>query len=158
MKILLISDSHYRSIEPILNYEYDAIFHAGDMDADTKLLLDNHQAYYVAGNCDSFNSNDVLITFNQRKILLTHSHRYQTKRGYERLVEEAKRLEAEIVIFGHTHHRDFFSRDGITFINPGDFLSGNFAVADEKSLSFMNYGGFINKKISLVKKIDIALF
>lgn len=158
MRVLLLSDSHYRGIGGVADYSFDAIFHCGDMDESTRVALENLAAYYVSGNCDFFDVPDQLIEFAGKQILLTHSHHYHSKRGYDELVAVAKKYAVDIVFFGHTHERVYFIRDGIVFINPGDFLSGNFVIIDEKGVGFYNYNDKIDASAILIKEIPGNIF
>jgi putative phosphoesterase len=92
--------------------------HTGDFYRDASILKDlsGLPVEAVAGNndftLDSFAYNKVLLR-GGRKIWLTHGHRYKD------LLAENQRMNADIIVFGHTHVPSIFWREGILFVNPG---------------------------------------
>lgn len=128
MKILVVSDTHGRwgrlSDVVALQRSAELIIHLGDGADD----LDNVRFEYpeiafmgVTGNCDRSLTMDALgeITVEGRRIFFTHGHIYDVKYGYERLVEAARRREADICLFGHTHEPLSEYIDGLYLMNPG---------------------------------------
>jgi putative phosphoesterase len=131
MRILVLSDSHStisfmrRCVEKI---KPDAIIHLGDHydDAETLREIYPHlQFHTVAGNCDRYRCPpgvremlcyDVLGV----RFLITHGHNYHVKTGIGALVAEARRLEARVALYGHTHIAECHQEpDGMWVINPG---------------------------------------
>lgn len=128
MRILVISDTHgcverafaaHSQCEPI-----DAIIHLGDGSDDADLLRDVLQipVINVAGNCD------VTTTAPRERIwecaghclLLTHGDRYQVKAGLAKLRQRAVEVDADVVMFGHTHVALYEEISGFTLLNPGN--------------------------------------
>ena len=119
MKFVIASDCHgyMKHLETALarNPDADALLFLGDgLDAVEQCKLSNafpHIAFYtVRGNCDSGSSpygedreEELLLTFCQKRILMTHGHAYGVKGGVGGLVAAAKRQSADVVLFGHTH-------------------------------------------------------
>jgi hypothetical protein len=143
-KIGIISDTHrdfqtaYRAIEKMGKIDY--LFHAGDYvgDAEDLAYCLDIPIIAVLGNGDYGRPGhyEQFITLNGCRIWLTHGHLYGVKAGLNRLVQQAKKNEADLVIYGHTHLADVQKIDGITFLNPGSIrypLSSkgpSFAIAD----------------------------
>jgi len=75
----------------------------------------------VKGNCDLADNypSEVVFRAGGMRILITHGHLYNVKSGYQRLVYRAEELQAETIIFGHTHISEFTQLGGIWLINPG---------------------------------------
>lgn len=78
----------------------------------------------VLGNCDLINgktgaSLEEYIDIGGKKVYLLHGHQYRVKEGLNALYYRALEVEADVVIFGHTHV-PFCERIGdILFLNPG---------------------------------------
>lgn len=126
MKIGIISDTHgnKQCMDEAISYlmDCDLIIHAGDNFSDSKYI---HSAtkigmMAVKGNCDFDNVEDELIfDIEDKNIFLCHGDKYDVKYGLEQLEEKAKEVEANIVIFGHTHTPLCIEKDNILYINPG---------------------------------------
>ena len=58
----------------------------------------------VKGNCDFDNVEDELIfDIEDKVIFLCHGDKYNVKYGLDEIEAKAKSIDADIVIFGHTH-------------------------------------------------------
>ena len=151
MTLLIMSDSHGRPDlieEAIRRVRPDGILFAGDglrdlTYCDLPSLAPGCPYWAVAGNCDWLTSplivggrvldpeQEELITLEGVRILLMHGHRYGVKGGLGQAVARAIRLDADLLIFGHTHvpmelhlrpdsHRaDFSVTKPLTVFNPG---------------------------------------
>jgi hypothetical protein len=94
----------------------------------------------VLGNCDFAGDYPLEVVFpaGGMRILMTHGHYYNVKSGYQRLVYRAEELQADAVIFGHTHIPEYTQINGIWLINPGSISSAgsygkpSFAVVEIK--------------------------
>ena len=116
MKILVLSDTHGRKnrILDVLDIHprYDALLFLGDglRDLDT---LDEPVLGLAAvrGNCDGLSflglgggvPTERTLCLDGFKIFMTHGHAYSVKSGRERLLAHAAALDADIVLYGHTH-------------------------------------------------------
>ena len=80
----------------------------------------------VRGNNDLSTSlpDSVLIDVQKRRIMACHGHLYGVSYGIERLVEEARKKQASIVLYGHTHRPYCSMEKGIFVLNPGS-VHGN---------------------------------
>jgi len=127
MKIAVISDSHYdaSSIKLVKKYlsDVDVLIHCGDGAEDTKLLEKdfNGEIYAVRGNCDISNKypNERILDFVGTKIFVTHGHMYNVKSEYNSIFYKGKELEADIVLFGHSHRAMVSDLENMTLMNPG---------------------------------------
>jgi putative phosphoesterase len=127
MKIAVFSDSHGRTdgmVKAVYDCSPDLIVHLGDYFKDAEELkkeFPQTALRAVRGNCDFLSSTPEAITINvgDAKIFITHGHRYGVKSGLGPLIREALSLNANIVIFGHTHISYYEASSGIHVLNPG---------------------------------------
>lgn len=116
MKLIVISDTHGRShlIDELLSRHksYDALIFLGDGLRD---FLGREPLGFVAvrGNCDGFSLSPSLsapeereLVFDGVKILALHGHSKGVKSGLERLAAHGVEVDADIVLYGHTHVAD----------------------------------------------------
>ena len=139
MKILVLSDSHYRFIDDIDFSKYDYVFHCGDYGKSIQVLESKNNIYYVAGNCDWANNKEVLVEIDNKKIYMTHGDLYHVKEHLNSLVYKALENNSNICLFGHTHEQQVFQRDNIIFINPGAYVDGFYAVILDDGIYFYYY-------------------
>lgn len=135
MKILILSDSHYRNLLDIDFKKYDYVIHSGDYGNSIDILKENN-VYFVKGNCDIEGLNEIFFKINDRKILVTHGHLFGVKEDYTRIMYKGLSKNADYVIFGHTHIPDMFIRDNIAFINPGSYMDGYYVEVTEHDVKF----------------------
>ena len=103
--------------------DIDYLIYAGDgldMVLESEIASD-FELLAVQGNCDHLPqySRERVIDLGEQRILLAHGKRYRIKLGLDNLYYKAQEVEADIVIFGHTHCRYAGEEDGILFFNPG---------------------------------------
>lgn len=122
-KLLVLSDSHglTRRVETIANrHEVDLKIHCGDSElrADAKQLQD---FTVVRGNCDLETSfpEDEIIDIDGLRLFITHGHLYGIKQSFMQLQYRALEVEADLVLFGHSHIAYSEQIDDQLFINPG---------------------------------------
>lgn len=129
MKILVFSDSHgniinIKKVIEKINSNIEAVIHLGDNISDAyeiEMLYPKIKLYSVLGNCDfnEFGEDEQIIDINNKKIFISHGHRYNVYEGSKYLYERAKQLNADICLFGHTH-RPYINKDSdIIIMNPG---------------------------------------
>jgi len=132
MKIIVASDTH-RSLYEIsllskVISEADIFIHLGDYNEDVEALTRffHGQTYAVRGNCDGWSSVPLerIEIIGNKKVFITHGHRYGVKSSYTTLLHKAKELKADIVLFGHTHLAELLLEDGIWLFNPGSPAMG----------------------------------
>ena len=127
MKVLIDSDTHRRddNFYKVLAMEkpIDLLIHAGDSEGteDEMERAAGVPMRGVAGNNDFFSlcpSEDAFM-LGPHFTFLTHGHRFYISTSEETLLEEAKAIQARIVIFGHTHRPVAREEDGVLLLNPG---------------------------------------
>lgn len=146
MKLLVFSDSHgrYNKILDAINDHRaicDAIIFLGDGISDisaVKAQFPELTYFFVKGNCDVFRqdqvSSEATLVLEDRRVFITHGHKYGVKGGIGNLLAKAVENEADLVLFGHTH-RPFESvyeinARRIRLFNPGSIADGSYGVID----------------------------
>lgn len=127
MKIAVVSDTHrflrYIKIAKELIKNADVLIHLGDVTDDLDELTDgfNGEVYAVRGNCDFSKEypKEQLLVLGGKKIFITHGDTYGVKYGMTEIYFKAKEINADIVLFGHTHQRFITEESGVLFMNPG---------------------------------------
>ena len=114
MELLIFSDSHGRveNMSAALDRQVkspDAILFLGDgaRDLDRLFLVDT-PLWAVRGNCDWSASDyadktERLLYLEGHTILMVHGHEWGVKGGLGALIAHASDVDADIVLFGHTH-------------------------------------------------------
>lgn len=128
MKIYVISDTH-GMCSGIINElktreKPDLILHLGDYVEDGEKIKEEIgvETLMVKGNGDYFHHNyreDEILKIKDKTIFLTHGHNYNVRYGENNLIYRAMELEADLVLYGHTHIPLFFEESGIKIMNPG---------------------------------------
>lgn len=127
-KILVFSDCHYdkKVVDLLMDKidSFDYVYFCGDG-------IDNLTYYSYAypnkieavrGNVDSHfgvEPYEVCNTVEGVRIFMTHGHLYNVKKGLRDLEIEARKRDAQIVVFGHTHSQTKIEKDGVIYVNPG---------------------------------------
>ncbi len=129
MKALIFSDSHgnFQSIMDSVCSEknVDLIIFAGDIQRDADSIMDSFAEIplaYVLGNNDWSVHGvpyDRVFEFGEKRIFLTHGHKYHVKDSLYMLRQKARNVGADICVFGHTHVAFSEEMDGILMLNPG---------------------------------------
>lgn len=127
MKIVVFSDTHgdVDHMEQVVRREKPyLVLHLGDLCRDAEELqrrLRSQTIQYVCGNCDGFTEtpDQRVLQVEGRRILMTHGHRYGVKQAYGRAVFAAQEVEADILLFGHTHIPYCEDLKGLWVMNPG---------------------------------------
>ena len=101
----------------------DLWLHTGDFYRDGMWLASRSgvPVTVVAGNCDGRGEAkpDEFVEVAGYRIWLTHGHRHGVKRNLDDLRDWARRYEADIVVYGHTHQADILQEPECLFFNPG---------------------------------------
>lgn len=128
MNIVVVSDTHGSTDNIIRNIKsmenIDMIFHLGDYVEDgTKIgaALDI-PITIVRGNGDYGKygyEDEQIVEIMGKRILLTHGHKYNVRFGVQNLFYRALEVEADMVLYGHTHIAKILKKEGITIMNPG---------------------------------------
>jgi putative phosphoesterase len=103
--------------------ECEVIIHLGDNIEDVKEI---EKYYYekiisVRGNCDYCEgaSAEKIEIINNKKFFITHGHNYNVKNTLLNLKYKAEEVQADVVLFGHTHVAVTLFEEGVWIINPG---------------------------------------
>ncbi len=144
MEFLIFSDSHGRKNNMIAAIDRqiqkpDAILYLGDGICDIGDRYDGIPVIRVRGNCDwrfpDLPINDTeTLSFEGHRLLLTHGHLYGAKSGVGGLLKAAKELEADLILFGHTHRQELVTIPDeaggkpVYLFNPGSIASGDFGT------------------------------
>ena len=146
MKLLVFSDSHGAPSSLLKAVQMhrgkcDAIIFTGDGLRDLSVLEEKYPEipiFKVKGNCDlgAFDAeSELVLNFDGIKILIIHGHNHGAKYGYERILYYAREIEADAVLFGHTHvpYDCIYEIDGkkIHLFNPG-------SIATERTFGVVN--------------------
>ncbi|WP_042345486.1 YfcE family phosphodiesterase [Bacillus massiliigorillae] len=165
MKILVVSDSHGQTKDLLMlkeKYENEtvAMFHCGDSELNSNdPALKNF--IYVKGNCDYGQD---FVTEQVKDVagfcfFITHGHLYNIKMTLQNLSYKAEEVQANIVLFGHSHSAgSMLGTDGVLYINPGSILLPRGRV--EKTYVILEIEGkqvkvnFYDHEHNLLKKLS----
>ncbi|MTD38820.1 YfcE family phosphodiesterase [Erwinia sp. CPCC 100877] len=125
MKYLVVSDNHGdRDVLVDLKETYkgqvDRMFHCGDSELDpTDSLWQDF--IVVRGNCDYDPAfpNKIVDKTVEDTIFMTHGHLVNVRYGLTTLALQAAEVDADIVLFGHTHEIGCEMIEHTLFLNPG---------------------------------------
>lgn len=133
MRILVFSDSHGRvgpMQDMVERYVPDAVFHLGDVVRDGEKLVELYPKipfYRVAGNCDWNNPGlplEDVARLEGKTILYMHGHTQRVKAGISLAVRAAQAIQADLLLFGHTHRPLSQDYNGLLAVNPGAAQDG----------------------------------
>ncbi|MCR5743175.1 MAG: metallophosphoesterase [Lachnospiraceae bacterium] len=129
MKVMIVSDTHrvhgYLERMIQLNGRPDLLIHLGDVEGCREKIeqIAGCPVEMVCGNCDNAFLDDLpmekVIYIGSIKILLVHGHMWRVNFTLAGLVDYAKSINADYVMFGHTHKPLIEKDGGLTIINPG---------------------------------------
>lgn len=135
MKILVCSDSHGMRHNLKDAYEKespDGIFFLGDGLRDTDILDLPGRVFLagVKGNCDLMQEESETRCFvmENKKLLLTHGHNSHVKQGLWKLDLLAREKQADIIFYGHTHHKAETVIENRLYICPGTISQGEYLI------------------------------
>ncbi len=131
MRILVFSDSHCAL--SFMRYcmdkvKPDAVIHLGDHYEDARAIAEENMSvifHQVPGNCDHARVNATVpqvlcYSVGGVRFFMTHGHKHHVKLGLGALLADARRSNAQAVLYGHTHRPDCHCQeDGLWVINPG---------------------------------------
>lgn len=128
MKLLIVSDTHGKlaNLEKAINSQLpiDLLIHLGDGEkevSDIKKIHPNLKTLQVKGNCDvgSKLNSSLEYTLLGKKLFITHGHDFGVKSSLYPIFTKTKELNADILLFGHTHQPFHIFEQGIFIMNPG---------------------------------------
>lgn len=124
MKIVVFSDAHgsKQAIDLIYGFNQDAdyIFSLGDSEVDSA-FLERKNIIFIKGNYPNdpgfFFDKD--ITIQDKRIFITHGHKWGVRLGVKKLYKHAVSNDYDIVFYGHTHVAKVDLVENKLFMNPG---------------------------------------
>ncbi|NLV20696.1 MAG: metallophosphoesterase [Syntrophomonadaceae bacterium] len=127
MLIGVVADTHGdtdKICQHLKQWKLDQLIFAGDYYRDGKKIAQTLQINYygVRGNCDRSEPSardEEIVTVIDKRFYILHGHQYGVKQSMTRLHYRALELEADVVIYGHTHAAQLQQIDHIWMINPG---------------------------------------
>ena len=127
IRVGVISDTHGKidSAVKALNKvkPLDFIIHLGDFVEDGQRIQEQVgvEVIGVKGNCDFHSTlpEDRLLRIGDKRIFATHGHRYDVKWDYNKIFYKGLEVEADVILFGHTHVTTQFIEEGVLVMNPG---------------------------------------
>ena len=127
MRVLIVSDTHRKNdnfLQVIADEKpFDLVLHCGDTEGSEHLFESacNCAFQAVAGNNDFFTNlpQELELTLEGYRVWMSHGHRYYVSMNTQRIWEEGRAKEVQIVLFGHTHRPLVECRQGIWLVNPG---------------------------------------
>jgi putative phosphoesterase len=130
MLIAIVSDTHGRvsaAVEAVRQAgSPDMVLHAGDFYRDATRLqgVVAVPVVGVRGNCDSLagGPDEQVLEVASTRLFLTHGHLYDVKHRLSDLCRRARELEAQVVVFGHTHVSSIDMIEGCLLVNPGSLF------------------------------------
>lgn len=143
MLVAVVSDTHrsdscIKSIKTLIK-DADILIHLGDNVEDAEELEREFkgEVYIVAGNCDFSRKypKDRLIDIEGKKIFMTHGDLYAVKMGLNSIYYKGREIEADIVLFGHTHQAMIERTNELILMNPG---SPSLPRLSKKSIGFIS--------------------
>lgn len=155
MRVLIISDSHgsVYNLRQILTIhdDIDTVIFLGDGERDFSSVteeLGGRKLIMVCGNCDLGSDLETvrLERFENNLVMICHGHTYRVKYGNEYLLEEAGRLGANLVLYGHTHEQETDYVNGMYVMNPGALLNYQYGIAD------ITRSGIVLTKMDMLKR------
>ncbi len=128
MRIAVVSDTHTfidKAVSAIKKLkDIDLIIHLGDYVSDARRIKEqlNIEMICVRGNGDQSDADveeDKLIEIENKKIFLTHGHNYGVYSTVNQIFFKGKQLNADVVLYGHTHIALMVEHEDILILNPG---------------------------------------
>jgi putative phosphoesterase len=128
VRIFVVSDTHGSTREFINQIDSmdksDLIIHLGDYVEDGEKIekATGVETVIVKGNGDYFHpkyNEEEILNIEGKTLFLTHGHNYGVRYDINRLLYRAQEVNADLVLFGHTHMPIFYEDDGIIVMNPG---------------------------------------
>ncbi len=139
MRILIVSDSHgdVFALRCAIEAQPGArmIIHLGDGERDMddlSSLPQGKKIVQVKGNTDlgMISPYSCVEMVEGKRIYCTHGDKEDVKGGTGKLKKTARKENADIALFGHTHTPKTEYDDGLYLFNPGSIRLGDYGVVD----------------------------
>ena len=145
-KLCVFADSHGyidEALNAVASEAPDMVFHLGDGATDIRRLerlYPEMPVYCVSGNCDASQAYPYYqnIKVEGVKIFATHGQKFNVKNDASllELCSKAMEYDADVVLFGHTHHALIERKLCMDIMNPGTIGCGK-----ELSYGVLTIGG-----------------
>ena len=127
MRIMIVSDTHGKHVNLDRavkeSGKIDVMIHLGDVEGGECYIdtVVNCEKHILGGNNDFFSKlpSEEIIYLGNKKVFITHGHRYLVSLGTEEVKRAGRTHGADIVMFGHTHCPHMESDEGMLVLNPG---------------------------------------
>jgi len=147
-RLLVLSDTHGHNsfLEAVLRWACNDTFEAAvflgdgieDLRRAAALTGFSCEWKMVRGNNDYAISvpEAAVVDCGGHRFFLCHGHRYTLYNGNDRLIAAARKMEADVALFGHTHVPSLENAPGLLLVNPGSIgrprsnIGSTFAVID----------------------------
>lgn len=115
----------------------DAVIHLGDYYDDGEVIAEENPhltVHQVPGNCDRYRSYQVrqeslCYIVGGVMLYMTHGHNHNVKISLYSLLRDARAMNAQAALYGHTHVADCHQEeDGLWVLNPGSCGSSGGSV------------------------------
>lgn len=140
MRIMVVSDTHgeFDKFNKAVLAQQSAqiVIHLGDQNGeleDVRSLYPDKCFIGVRGNCDlgSKLPDSEELNLEGTKIYMTHGHLHNVKLGFGEISAAARKRDANIVLFGHTHCPFCEYITGLHMLNPGSLrMTDTYATID----------------------------
>lgn len=144
MLVAVVSDSHNNkevvAMAKKAIVKCDALLFLGDGENDLEELTEDFkgEVYAVCGNCDfkMINPMERIVILNGKRIYMTHGNRYNVNFGYNSIYYRGLEVEADIILYGHTHIPMIKHEGNMIIMNPGSISSGR-GIKYNKSIGYL---------------------
>lgn len=125
MKIGVLGDSHLQrtDIDKVLLElkGVDFLIHTGDLYLDFEYLIEKLEVkgIGVKGNCDYKGEKEIIQDIHGKRFLVCHGHEYGVKSNLNSLFYRGREVNADIVVFGHSHVPVYAIEENMILLNPG---------------------------------------
>ena len=115
----------------------DAVIHLGDHYDNAETLAEEYghiRFHMLPGNCDRYRyppdtPQFLCYCIGGVKFFMTHGHMHGVKSGLYRFIADAKNMNAQAALYGHTHIADCHQEGDLWIINPGACNSAEGSIA-----------------------------
>ncbi|MCC5910164.1 MAG: metallophosphoesterase [Clostridiaceae bacterium] len=128
MKVAILGDSHGQrcNIDIAMKQiegKVDVVIHTGDIYADIEYMRNtyNIKIIGVKGNCDFHEdaADKLLEVIDGKRFFVTHGHKYNVKNNLNNIFYKGKEVNADIIVFGHSHIPYYSKEENVVLLNPG---------------------------------------
>lgn len=163
INIIVMGDTHLRACEPLplemmrAIKRADWVVHVGDYISPFLVsLLSNEKKNHflgVHGNADPLSIRERLppineLTIRRKKICFTHPvEGGDLKSTEKRVLFKLKKMNPDIILYGHTHEAKITTKNGILIVNPGKGYVEEGTFGEPTSYALLTIGTTIHAEI-----------